>query len=98
VASFFAIAFLNLPFPLVVAAAAVAGVLGARWVPAQFAGGGGHGASDKSWGPALIDDQTPTPPHALFRKSRLAAVVGVGALLWLVPIAVLVAAGAGTAR
>jgi chromate transporter len=68
-------------------------VIGARLVPAQFATGGGHGAADKSWGPALIDDHTPAPPHALFRKSRLAAIVGVGALLWVVPLAVLAAAG-----
>jgi chromate transporter len=93
VASFFAIAFLKIPFPLVVAVAALTGVIGARLVPAQFATGGGHGAADKSWGPALIDDHTPAPPHALFRKSRLAAIVGVGALLWVVPLAVLAAAG-----
>ena len=91
-ASFVAIALLKIPFPLVIAAAALMGVLGARFAPAQFAtGGGGHDAADKSWGPALIDDHTPTPPHALFRKSRLAKVVAAGALLWLVPMALLVA-------
>jgi chromate transporter len=91
-ASFVAIAFLKIPFPWVVAAAALAGVLGARVAPAQFAtGGGGHGAAQKSWGPALIDDHTPTPAHALFGKARLAKVVAVGALLWLLPMALLVA-------
>ncbi|MBC5782699.1 chromate efflux transporter [Ramlibacter sp. USB13] len=90
-ASFVAIAFLHVPFPLVVVAAALIGVVGARVVPAQFAGGGGHGAAQKSYGPALIDDHTPTPPHALFRRSRLAAVVGVGALLWIAPMALLAA-------
>lgn len=92
VASFLAIAWLKLPFPLVVAAAALAGVVGARYVPGQFAAGGGHGAAQKSWGPALIDDHTPTPPHARFSKARLATVVGVGALLWLLPMGLLVAA------
>lgn len=91
VASFLAIAWLKVPFPLVVAAAALTGTLGARFAPGQFAAGGGHGATGKSWGPALIDDHTPTPPHALFRKSRLAAVVLAGAALWLVPMALLVA-------
>jgi chromate transporter len=52
---------------------------------------GGHAAADKHYGPALIDDDTPTPPHARFSRSRLALVVGVGALLWLVPMALLVA-------
>jgi chromate transporter len=91
-ASFLGIAWLKLPFPLIVGAAALAGVLGARIVPAQFAAGGGHGAAGQSWGPALIDDLTPTPSHATFRKARLARVVAAGALLWLVPIGVLVAA------
>jgi chromate transporter len=91
-ASFVAIAWLKIPFPLVVAAAALAGVLGGRWAPAQFAPGGGHGGAQKSWGPALIDDHTPTPPHALFRKSHLAKVVLAGALLWLLPMGALLAA------
>ncbi|GAB3767675.1 chromate efflux transporter [Ramlibacter monticola] len=89
-ASFACIAWWKLPFPLVVAAAALAGVAGARIAPAQFAAGGGHGKADKRWGPALIDDHTPTPSHARFRRTRLAQVVGVGAVLWLLPMALLV--------
>ncbi|MES2423574.1 MAG: chromate transporter, partial [Pseudomonadota bacterium] len=81
VGSFVAIYFANVPFPAIVLAAAVIGWLGARHAPAQFAGGGGHGAAKAGSGPALIDDHTPTPPHALFKKSRLATVVAVGALL-----------------
>lgn len=91
-ASFLAIAWLKLPFPLVVAAAALAGVAGGRWAPAQFATGGGHGAVQKTWGPALIDDHTPTPPHARFSQRRLAQVAAAGALLWLLPMGLLVAA------
>jgi len=91
-ASFVAIAVLKIPFPWVVLVAAVTGWLGARWVPAQFAGGGGHGSAVASHGPALIDDDTPTPAHARFSRKRLAQVAVVGALLWLVPMGVLVAA------
>jgi chromate transporter len=91
-ASFIAIAWLKVPFPLVVGAAALIGVLGGRAAPAQFAdGGAGHGKAGQSWGPALIDDHTPTPPHARFSKRQLARVVLAGALLWLVPMALLVA-------
>ncbi|MDB5954914.1 chromate efflux transporter [Ramlibacter sp.] len=90
-ASFVAIAWLQIPFPLVIAIAALAGVLGARFVPAQFAPAAAHGQGDRSWGAALIDDQTPTPPHALFRKSRLALVLAVGAVLWIAPMALLLA-------
>ena len=90
--SFIGIAYLDIPFPWIVGAAALVGWLGARFAPAQFAAGGGHGSADKSWGPALIDDHTPTPPHAVFRKSRLAMLAAAGALLWLVPMALLAAA------
>jgi chromate transporter len=90
--SFIAVAFLNIPFPWVVLLAALTGWLGQRWAPAQFAAGAGHGA--KGAAPAvrvasLIDDDTPTPTHAQFRKARLAKVVIVGALLWLLPMAAL---------
>jgi chromate transporter len=89
-ASFVAIFALNLPFPLIVGAAALTGYIGGHFAPDKFMAGGGHGKVDKSYGPALIDDQTPTPAHALFRWSGLLRVAVVGALLWLVPMAVLI--------
>ncbi|MGH8035011.1 MAG: chromate efflux transporter, partial [Lysobacterales bacterium] len=89
--SFVAIYFLNVPFPAIVLGAAIVGWLGARFAPAQFAGGAGHGAAKQSYGPALIDDHTPTPAHARFSKSRLAAVLAAGAVLWLLPMGLLVA-------
>jgi chromate transporter len=79
----------NLPFPWIVAAAALLGHLGGRWAPHQFAVGGGHGSKAAGFGPALIDDHTPVPEHARWRASRLWAVLGLGGLLWLVPMAVL---------
>ena len=94
VASFVAIAFLNIPFPWVVLAAALTGWLGQRWLPRQFAAGGGHGSAREQQGtqrPALINDHTPTPAHARFKKSRLAAILLLGALLWLLPMGVLIA-------
>jgi chromate transporter len=92
IGSFIAIALLKVPFPWVVGAAALIGVAGGHWLPAQFAGGAGHAAAAKDWGPALIDDETPTPPHARFSPRRLAVVAAVGAVLWLAPMAVLVLA------
>jgi chromate transporter len=92
--SFIAVAFLQVPFPWVVLAAAATGWLGQRWVPGQFAASSGHAGAktaDQVHRPALIDDDTPTPEHARFKKSRLLAVMGVGALLWLAPMGVLVA-------
>lgn len=92
--SFIAIAVFKLPFPWVVLAAALAGWLGQRWLPAQFAAGGGHGAATVVAGthqPALIDDHTPTPRHARFKKTRLAKVLAAGLGLWLLPMGVLMA-------
>ncbi|MDB5750268.1 MAG: chrA [Ramlibacter sp.] len=93
IASFVAIAWLKVPFPWVVLAAALVGVAGGRFVPGQFAMGGAHaGAAAATSGSWLIADDTPTPRHALFSPARLALVAGVGALLWLLPMALLVAA------
>jgi chromate transporter len=88
--SFIAIYFLNAPFPLIVLGAAVIGWLGSRLVPAQFAGGAGHRAAKATYGAAVIDDDTPTPEHARFKKSRLARVAIIGIALWLLPVAALV--------
>jgi chromate transporter len=88
--SFIAIAALRVPFPWVVLGAALTGWLCARFAPGQFASGG-HGAADGPHAPALIDDDTPTPPHARFKKSRLAAVLASGAVLWLLPMGALLA-------
>jgi len=85
-AAFVAIFALNVPFPAIVAAAALIGHVGGRLSPDTFRLGGGHGKAAPSFGPALIDDDTPTPEHARFRWPRLAWVVGVGALLWAVPM------------
>jgi chromate transporter len=91
VLSFVAIAVLKIPFPWVVLGAAVTGWTGSRFAPAQFASGGGHGAAKEAHHPALIGDDTPTPPHARFSKARLAKVLAAGALLWLLPMAALLA-------
>jgi chromate transporter len=52
--------------------------------------GGGHVASNQHFGSAFIDDDTPTPSHALFRWQRLAQVLLAGAALWLIPMSLLV--------
>ena len=85
-ASFIAIFAANIPFPAIVAAAALLGHVGGRIAPDQFKVGGGHGKTGKALGPALIDDHTPTPAHAQFRWTRLLQVIALGALLWAVPM------------
>ncbi|MBN9424027.1 MAG: chromate transporter [Candidatus Accumulibacter sp. 66-26] len=90
-AAFVAIFALDVPFPAIVAAAALIGYAGGRIAPDKFRIGGAHGSAATSFGPALIDDDTPTPEHARFRWSRLLRVALVGALLWLLPMALLLA-------
>ncbi|WP_280292209.1 chromate efflux transporter [Pseudomonas sp. BN417] len=90
-AAFVAIFALDVPFPLIVLGAALAGFIGGRVAPEKFRVGGGHGAAKQSYGPALIDDDTPTPEHARFRWSRLALLALTGAVLWLLPMGILTA-------
>jgi chromate transporter len=42
------------------------------------------------YGPALIDDDTPPPPHARFTRGRFAGVLAIGLGLWSVAMAALV--------
>ena len=90
-ASFIAIFALNAPFPLIVLGAALIGYVGGRVAPATFKVGGGHGKVKESYGPALIDDDTPTPAHARFSWAQLARVGAIGIFLWLVPLGLLTA-------
>lgn len=90
-ASFVAIFAFNLPFPLIVLGAALLGYLGGRLLPQQFSLGGGHAPQNTSYGPALIDDNSPPAAHTRFRASRLALLLLSGALLWLLPMVLLTA-------
>ncbi|MBI5938262.1 MAG: chromate efflux transporter [Betaproteobacteria bacterium] len=81
-ASFLAIFVFHIPFPYIVLAAGIAGYVGGRIAPAKFKAGGGHSASDKDYGPALIDDDTEPPAHVKFRAGRLAWLVGLFVFLW----------------
>jgi chromate transporter len=89
-ASFLAIFAMNVPFPFIVLAAVVIGFVGGRMSPESFSVGGGHTAIQTAFGPALIDDHTPTPAHALFAWKRCMQVLLAGAVLWLVPMGWLV--------
>ncbi len=88
-ASFVAIFGLQVPFPAIVAAAALIGFVGGRIAPNAFELGGGHGRASASTAPAWIDDHSPTPAHAQFAWRKLVQVVLVAGLLWLAPMAML---------
>ena len=87
--AFIAIFAFKLPFPAIVLAAGLIGHFGGRSYPEYFRVGGGHGAAKKDFGPALIDDDTPTPAHALFSWRRLGQVAVVGVVIWALAMAAL---------
>jgi chromate transporter len=88
-AAFVAIFAGNAPFPLIVIGAALLGFLGGRIAPERFRVGSAHGRQSAVHAPALIDDNTPTPEHARFRWRRLLFFVATGAMLWVLPMALL---------
>jgi chromate transporter len=81
-AAFVAIYTFRVPFPYIVLAAGIVGYFGGRYAPAKFATGGGHAKTGQHYGAALIDDDTPTPAHALFTWARVARVGAMAVALW----------------
>ena len=90
-ASFVAIFALDAPFPLIVLAAGLIGHFGGRYAPDKFRSGSGHGKAAKEFGPALIDDDTPTPDHARFTWRGFRKIMTVGLGLWGLAIGALTA-------
>ena len=88
--AFLALFVFDVAFPYVVLSALVIGFFGGRVAPAKFTAGG-HGASEKSYGAAVIDDDTPLPEHARYRATRLATFAAIGVALWLSAMALLMA-------
>jgi chromate transporter len=90
--AFIGILFFDIDFPWIVFAAAILGAIGAKVMPAKFKAGGGHGASDKTYGRALIDDDTPPPAHAKFSWKKLAVTSVVFVFIWLASMVMLMGA------
>ncbi len=82
VLAFIALYFLSVPFPLVVLAAAIGGLLLSRWVPAAFRGGG-HGSSEEE---SAIDRASSNGRPSVLRNLRL---LGTFVVLWAVPVGAL---------
>lgn len=87
ITSFVVIFLWNIPFPLIVLGAAIIGMVAGRLLPDHFHSG--HHSTVTSYGPAIVDDDTPTPVHAQFKWSKLLMVIASGALLWALPMAAL---------
>ncbi len=92
VLSFVAIFAFDVPFPYIVLVAGMLGYTGSRYAPDKFKAGGHHAESNKEYGPALIDNDTPVPAHARLKWSRLVVIAVVGILIWFALIGLLSAA------
>ncbi|MFI4925765.1 MAG: chromate efflux transporter, partial [Vicinamibacteria bacterium] len=93
IVAFLALQVFDVPFPAIVLGAALAGVVLARVVPQAFTSSNAHAAHGDAPAPAVIDDDTPTPPHARHSHLRLAAIVAVFLAIWAVAFAATLALG-----
>jgi chromate transporter len=100
-AAFIGIYFLHVPFPLIVLAAGLTGLVGARLWPDIFAAAKpatkeadrkaeGDGAIAEAV-PLVIDDDAPTPAHTLPSRARTLKILASGLTLWTLPLVGLVA-------
>jgi chromate transporter len=91
VAAFAALAVFGVPFPIVIAVAALAGWALHRWRPALVTTGAGHNADKDGPAPLIPDDAL---HHDQPSPRRAATILTVGLLAWFAPVA-LVAATTG---
>jgi len=91
-AAFVALFAFAVPFPLIVAAAALIGYLGSRIKPEWFAMAA-HASSKDDAAPALIDEEFARglPAHVRPSLARFLKVALIGGAIWLAPLALLLA-------
>src|SRR5215475_12029773 len=90
-AAFVGIFFLNVPFPIIIFAAALIGFIGGLTGVAAFQGGGGGHGPAKTGGQPVIDSLLgeQLPEHARPTAARALKVSAVWLALWLIPVVVL---------
>jgi chromate transporter len=102
VAAFVAIYFFHVPFPLIIVAAALIGLV----VGGRDAGIGNKNSSTESdkqshknsspasdprpLTPTVIDDDAPPPPHTLPSRARVIRTLALGLVLWTLPFAAII--------
>jgi chromate transporter len=91
VTAFVAIAAFDVPFPAIVVAAGLVGWAGQRLQSKWFVASEAHDARGASHGPAVIDDDTPPPPHARTSFARAFGIVGTAVTLWIGTLAAIAA-------
>lgn len=87
--AFIAIFFFDSPFPIIVLAAGVLGFIGSRVAPQYFSGKLHESKEHDSYGPAIIDDDTPAPSFIKFTWARLVIFLIAGLTMWVGVVAIL---------
>ena len=105
-AAFIAIYFFHTPFPFIVLAAGMVGLIGARLWPVVFAKApktamagnnrSNAGGQTGNQAPIVIDDHAPPPAHTLPSRGRAVRTILVGVAMWALPFAALVAFRGGS--
>ena len=92
--AFAGIFFFNVPFPVIVFGAAIIGFVAGSMGLAEFQANAGHGAPAGKDTSAVVDDMLgdETPDHARPAVARALGVAAIWLALWLVPVALLLAA------
>lgn len=95
--AFISIYFLQIPFPLIVLAAALIGLAGVRFFPdivsARANNNKGTGQNSETDHdsvaeiPLVISDDATPPEHTIPNRARIFKILGVGLVLWLLPFA-----------
>jgi chromate transporter len=99
VAAFVAIYFFQVPFPVIVLAAALIGLIGARFWPRTFtvqpsAPKAATIEENKTTAeniPLVIDDDAPPPAHTLPSRARVLKTLALGLALWTLPFVLIIA-------
>lgn len=89
--AFIGIFVFKLPFPMIIIFAALVGMAGGYYLPHYFRTVTGHDIHRHTHHPALIDDHTPAPAHAIFSWQRFRHVLLWGLGLWATAMLILVA-------
>lgn len=97
--AFISIYFLHVPFPLIILAAGLIGLLGVRLRPETFAPDAARARKDEekhsvdSEGalPTVIDDHAEPPPHTVPSRARNLRLLLTGLVLWTLPFILIIA-------
>jgi chromate transporter len=89
ISAFAAIFFFQAPFPAIIFAAGIIGLIGSRISPQKFQFGPAHAAANNS--ASIIDDATEAPHHTRPRLLRAIRVVAISLAIWVAPVALVIA-------